>query len=32
MESRGVLASQPRDGAILRVELRELKAVGFSSN
>src|SRR6266702_595072 len=32
MESRGVLASQPRVGPILRVELRELRAAGFSSN
>ena len=32
MESRGVLASQSRVGLILRVELRELRVVGFSSN
>ena len=31
MESRGALASQPRVGPILRVELRELRGVGFSS-
>src|SRR6266404_3620781 len=32
IESSGALASQPRVGPILRVELRELKGEGFSSN
>jgi hypothetical protein len=32
MASRGLLASQPRVESILRVELRELRYVDFSSN